>query len=146
MESHKDLRVSSQQPKTWRIANTLCSQWNTAFGPTATVNANPNPMPQPSPPLYTPSSMVSHDLSTYHDPPQQQQYTVPSSMAPVPQVQSVTQLPSYNSTIPTAPNFVTSTMWRDTVASTFDAAGSKRRWDMDSSYLVDGAQSNKRPR
>ena len=88
--------------------------------------------------------MISHDVSNLHDHSQQHQYSMPTTMASIPQVQPVTtQMPTYD---PTGPNFVTSSMWRDTVASTYDPGGNKRRWDVDSSYLVDPAQAHKRPR
>lgn len=119
------------------------SQWNTAFG-TPGSTAAANSLSQPSPPLYTPSSMMSQDLAGYQDPSQQQpQFTMPTTMSSITQMQPVSQMPNYNSL---APNFVTSSMWRDTVASTYDTGSNKRRWDMDSSYFGDSSQSSKRPR
>ena len=118
------------------------SQWTTAFGtPTSTTTSS---MPQPSPPLFTPAPMISHDLPNFQDPiQQQQQYSIPPSVTSMPQVQPVSQIPRHSSI---APNFVTSSMWRDTVASTYDTGGNKRSWDTEPPYLVDSGQSNKRPR
>lgn len=120
----------------------IFDQWNTAFGtPTSTATSS---VPQPSPPLFPPTSTMSHDISNYQDTmQQQQQYGIPSSVASVPQVQPVSQMPSYNAM---APNFVTSSMWRDTVASTYDTGGNKRSWDTEPPYLVDSGHPTKRPR
>ena len=129
----------SHSSKVEDSTNQSNSQWNTAF-PAGPIAAPANPMPQPSPPLYTPPSLDSHDLPPLHDAMQQnQQYPIPASMAPPPQIQTVQ---SYTSN---GPSFVSPSMWQDTVASTYDPGGLKRRWDMDSSYGSDPMQM-KRPR
>lgn len=123
--------------------NKSSSQWNTAFEtPPSIIDANNSSLPQSSPPLYTPSSMGSSDLSLLHDSMQQQQYSPASSMAPLSQIQPTSSQPSYTSA---GHSFVTSSMWRDTVASTYDPNGLKRRWDIESSFLIDPVQQ-KRPR
>lgn len=89
---------------------------------------------QPSPPIYTPNSIGSYDMphvnESMHQ--QQQQYPMQSTMAPLQQVQPAPQMPQYATP---APSFVTSSMWRDTVASTYDPGGMKRRWDAEDSFL-----------
>lgn len=124
--------------------NKLNSQWNTAFGPpNGLVSPRTVPMPQPSPPLYTSSTIGSHELPPLHDamqPQTQQQYSVQSSIAPIPTIPeapAVMSQPSYNSP---SPSFVTSSMWRDTVANTYDPGGHKRRWEVDTNFLVDLTQ------
>ena len=117
-------------------ANERGSQWNTAFGtPTSTMSASMNTNSHPSPPVYTPSSVGSNDLSHISDSiqQQQQQYPMQSTMAPLPQVQPAPYMPSYAMT---TPSFVTSSMWRETVANSYDP-GDKRRWDIESSFLAD---------
>ncbi|KAL8708303.1 MAG: hypothetical protein Q9220_006778 [cf. Caloplaca sp. 1 TL-2023] len=114
----------------------IFDQWNTAFGtPASTVNSSLNHS-QPSPPIYTPSSIASHDMAHVNESmqQQQQQYPMQSTMAPLQQVQPTPHMPQYAST---APSFVTSSMWRDTVANTYDPGGMKRRWDVESSFLTD---------
>ena len=122
------------------------SQWNTAFGNTSTIMPTTTPMPEPSPPLYTASSVTSQDLPHLQDAMQQNSYQMSTSMAPLSQLPprsiSIPRTPSYTST---GPNFVTPGMWRDTVASTYDPGGLKRRWDVETSYLIDPTQ-NKRVR
>ena len=123
--------------------NKLNSQWNTAFGsPNGLDSTRTVPMPQPSPPLYTSSTIGSHELPSLHDAmrPQTQQYSVQSSIAPIPTLReapAVMSQPSYNSP---SPSFVTSSMWRDTVANTYDPGGQKRRWEVDTNFLVDLTQ------
>ncbi|KAL8740483.1 MAG: hypothetical protein Q9190_006823 [Brigantiaea leucoxantha] len=114
----------------------IFDQWNTAFGtPTSTMSASMNTNSHPSPPVYTPSSVGSNDLSHISDSiqQQQQQYPMQSTMAPLPQVQPAPYMPSYAMT---TPSFVTSSMWRETVANSYDP-GDKRRWDIESSFLAD---------
>lgn len=124
--------------------NKLNSQWNTAFGTSNDlVSTRTIPMPQPSPPLYTSSAIGSHELPPTHDAMQrqtQQQYSVQSSIAPIPvipEASAVMSQPSYTSP---SPSFVTSRMWRDTVANTYDPGGLKRRWEVETNFLVDLTQ------
>lgn len=124
--------------------NKLNSQWNTAFGtPNSLVNTRAVPMPQPSPPLYTSSTIGSHELPPVQDAmqrPTQEQYSVQSSIAPIPAIPeapAVMSQPSYTSP---SPSFVTSSMWRDTVANTYDPGGHKRRWEVETNFLVDLTQ------
>lgn len=135
-----------EKPKVKSSTNKLNSQWNTAFGtPTGLVSMRTVPMPQPSPPLYTSSAIGSHQLPAPHDamqPQTQQQYSVQSSIAPVPAIPeapTVMSQPSYTSS---SPSFVTSRMWRDTVANTYDPGGHKRRWEVETNFLVDLTQPN----
>ncbi|KAL8679156.1 MAG: hypothetical protein Q9186_004547 [Xanthomendoza sp. 1 TL-2023] len=89
---------------------------------------------QPSPPIYTPNSIGSYDMPHVNESmqQQQQQYPMQSTMAPLQQVQPAPQMPQYATP---AASFVTSSMWRDTVASTYDPAGMKRRWEAEDSFL-----------
>lgn len=125
--------------------NKLNSQWNTAFGTSnGLVSTGTVTMPQPSPPLYTSSAIGSHELPPLHDVMQrqtQQQYSVQSSTAPIsaiPEAPAVISQPSYTSQ---SPSFVTSSMWRETVANTYDPGGHKRRWEAETNnFLVDLTQ------
>ncbi|KAL8732632.1 MAG: hypothetical protein Q9166_002607 [cf. Caloplaca sp. 2 TL-2023] len=112
----------------------IFDSWNTAFGTPATTTQNIVNHSQPSPPIYTPNSIASYDMPHVSESiqRQQQQYPMQSTMAPLPQVQPAPQMPQYAT--PT-PSFVTSSMWRDTVASTYDPGGMKRRWDAEDSFL-----------
>lgn len=122
-------------------ANKSDSQWTTAFGtPASMIGANNGQLSEPSPPLYTPASIGSHGLPPLHDAMQQQQYPVQSSMPPLSRIQSVPSQPSYTSA---GPSFVTSSMWRDTVANTYDPGGLKRRCDMESTFQIDPVQSKR---
>lgn len=136
MESYAHLRVRARPLTNTVVTNQCCSQWNTAFPtPASMINNNVNGS-QPSPPIYTPNSVASHDMAHVSESmqQQQQQYPMQSTMAPLQQVQPAPQMSSYAST---APSFVTPNMWRDTVANTYDPGGMKRRWEMDSSHLID---------
>ncbi|KAL8922031.1 MAG: hypothetical protein Q9172_003747 [Xanthocarpia lactea] len=115
----------------------IFDQWNTAFGtPASAVQSSRVIHNQPSPPIYTPNSIGSYDMPHVNESiqQQQQQYPMQSTMAPLPQCQPAPQMPQYPITAP-APSFVTSSMWRDTVASTYDPGGMKRRWDAEDSFL-----------
>ncbi|KAL8649566.1 MAG: hypothetical protein Q9210_004320 [Variospora velana] len=110
----------------------IFDQWNTAF-PNPAMMSNTTNGSQPSPPIYTPNSIASQDMAHVSESiqQQQQQYPMQTTMPPLQQVQPS---PSYAST---APSFVTPNMWRDTVANTYDPGGMKRRWEMDSSHLIE---------
>ena len=117
-------------PEVKSETNDSNSQWDTAFGtPANAVSGSAQAMPQPSPPLYTPTSITSHDLPSLHDT-MQHQYSTGSSMAPPTHSMPILQHSSYTS----APAFISPSMWQDTVASTYDPGGLKRRWDMDATY------------
>ncbi|KAI4207254.1 MAG: hypothetical protein LQ348_000639 [Seirophora lacunosa] len=111
----------------------IFDQWNTAFPTPASMMSNTMNGSQPSPPIYTPNSIASQDMAHVNESiqQQQQQYPMQCTMPPLQQVQPS---PSYPST---APSFVTPNMWRDTVANTYDPGGMKRRWEMDSSHLIE---------
>ena len=129
-----------QKHKVSLNTNKSNSQWTTAFEtPSSIVNVSSN-LAQSSSPLYTPTALGSHDLPPLNDAMQQQQYSASLSMAPLSRMQSVLPQPSYTSA---GPSFVTSSMWRDTVASTFDPEGLKRRCDMESSFLIDPVQQKR---
>ena len=128
--------------------NDSFSQWSTAFGTSSGSSAIPpasGSISQHSPPLYTSSAISTHPISSIQSsiPQQQQSYPFTSSMPPLSRVQTAPQISPY--TTPT-PSFVTSSMWRDTVASTYDSAGLKRRWGGgdDSSFLLDTTQTKRR--
>lgn len=137
-------QYGSEKKKVKSSTDSSSSQWNTAFEtPSNVIDSSINSISQPSPPLYTPSSLAPHDLPPLNDTLQQQQpeqYSINSSMAPLSRIQSIPSRPSYTSV---GPSFVTSSMWRDTVASTYDPSGLKRRWDMEPSYLIDPVQSKR---
>lgn len=134
---HDEIKV---KPNT----NKSNSQWNTAFEvPSSVVDATNSSLPQISPPLYPSSTIKSNDITPLNDAmQQQQQYSVTSGISSLPRAQPTSSHTSYTSA---GPSFVTSSMWRDTVASTFDPNALKRRWDLESSFIIDPAQS-KRPR
>ncbi|KAL8802397.1 MAG: hypothetical protein Q9200_006590 [Gallowayella weberi] len=112
----------------------IFDQWNTAFGTPSAAIQNSMMHSQPSPPIYTPNSIGSYDMPHVNESmqQQQQQYPMQSTMAPLQQVQPAPQMPHYGTP---APSFVTSSMWRDTVASTYDPGGMKRRWEAEDSFL-----------
>ncbi|KAI4235461.1 MAG: hypothetical protein LQ349_003151 [Xanthoria aureola] len=115
----------------------IFENWDTAFPtPASTIQNGSMIHSQPSPPIYTPNSIGSYDMPHVNESiqQQQQQYPMQSTMAPLQQCQPALQMPQYATTTPT-PSFVTSSMWRDTVASTFDPGGMKRRWDAEDSFL-----------
>ncbi|KAI4086898.1 MAG: hypothetical protein LQ339_008984 [Xanthoria mediterranea] len=115
----------------------IFENWDTAFPTPASTMQNGSMIhSQPSPPIYTPNSIGSYDMPHVNESlqQQQQQYPMQSTMAPLQQCQPALQMPQYATTTPT-PSFVTSSMWRDTVASTFDPGGMKRRWDAEDSFL-----------
>lgn len=119
------------EPKVKSETNEMNSQWDTAFGtPSNAISGSAQAMPQPSPPLYTPTPISSHDLPPLHDNIQHQQYMIASSMAPPTHALPISQQNSFTS----APAFISPSMWQDTVASTYDPGGLKRRWDMDATY------------
>lgn len=117
------------------------SSWNTAFGtPSAAMVSTTMSMPQQSSPdLYPPSSLSTHPVPSLQ--PQQsypdQTYSVPPEVPSLSRVQTAPQLPAFTSP---APSFVTSSMWRDTVASTYDPRALKRGWDTDSPFFNDQVQ------
>ncbi|CAD6582406.1 MAG: hypothetical protein ASARMPRED_000954 [Alectoria sarmentosa] len=121
----------------------IIAQWNNAFGPAA-ASASPasTSIPQHSPPIYTPSTSSQMPHSLYQP---QHTYPVQTNMPSLSRHQTAPQLPAY--TAPT-PSFVTSSMWRDTVASTYDSAGNKRRWDMEDNgiFVMDNPAQKKRSR
>ena len=123
-------------------ANPRQSQWNTAFGtPASTISTASSSVAHQSPTIYTPPSVSSHDLPHLQDAMQQQQhFPLPLNVSPLPQMQH-SQPSSYTSV---GPSFVSPSMWQETVASTYDPAGLKRRWDL-GSYYNDAIQV-KRPR
>ena len=41
------------------------------------------------------------------------------------------------------PSFVTSNMWRESIANTYERGQLKRGWDQQSSFLVDPVQSKR---
>ncbi|KAL8753108.1 MAG: hypothetical protein Q9199_005279 [Rusavskia elegans] len=115
----------------------IFDQWNTAFPTPASTMQNGSMIHnQPSPPIYTPNSIGSYDMPHVNESiqQQQQQYPMQSTMAPLQLCQPAPQMPQHATTTPT-PSFVTSSMWRDTVASTYDPGGMKRRWDAEDSFL-----------
>ncbi|KAK4691218.1 hypothetical protein P7C71_g5734, partial [Lecanoromycetidae sp. Uapishka_2] len=123
----------------------IFAQWNTAFLSPAAASAAPsNSLPQQSPPIYPPSSMSSQPIPSLQH---QQSYPEQSysSQSTAPSLSRVNTAPHISSYSSPAPSFVTSSMWRDTVASTYDPGGLKRRYDSDSNFLLDTVQ-NKRTR
>ena len=136
---------SESDPYEYFIATANChvqSQWNTAFGtPSTRIVAVAAPGSQP--PLSSPANAASTqgplDIPRLNEE-QQQSYQFAASMAPLPQVQQVSQPASYHQF---EPSFVSPSMWRDTVASTYDPGGLKRRWDVRSSFVGDPMQTNR---
>ncbi|KAI9880132.1 MAG: hypothetical protein M1830_005161 [Pleopsidium flavum] len=114
----------------------IFDQWNTAFGPPqSNITAASSTVSQTSPPLNMPPTSSGHDL-TQTQATVQQHYPNTSGMAPLPHVQ---QMPPAVYTSP-GPAFVSPSMWRDTVASTFGPGGLKRRWDLGASDMVSKRQ------
>lgn len=139
-DSHFCVRILLYKPLTH--ADSSNSQWNNAFGPgAASTSPNNLSLPQHSPPIYTPPS--SQQPQSYYQQPAS--YPVHSSVPSLSRHQTAPQLPAH--TVPT-PSFVTSSMWRDTVASTYDPAANKRRWDLEENgtFQMDNPVLKKRSR
>lgn len=125
--------------------NRVHRQWNTAFG-----GATSSSIPQQSPPLYPPSSIATQSTSSLHDSMNQpqQSYSTPTTIPSLSRHQTAPQTTAYTTHAPPTPSFVTSSMWRDTVASTLDAGAlKKRRWNGngdDFNYLQGNVQSKRR--
>lgn len=133
----------SGAPKASTHANANDSQWNNVFGPAAAPTSQTNlAMPQQSPPIYPPSTSSQMPHTLYLP---QHSYPLQSNMPSLSRHQTAPQLPVYPAP---APSFVTSSMWRDTVASTYDPAGNKRRWDMEENgtFHMDNPVQKKRSR
>ena len=113
--------------------------WNAAFGEHSASMAEVSAtIAQQSPPLYAPTSLGMQS----HSPLPgivQANYTMPSSIPPLPR-SNTSQIPTMSSS---EPSFVTSNMWRESVANTYDRAPLKRGWDQQSSLLVDPMQSKR---
>jgi hypothetical protein len=126
------------------------SQWSTAFG--AASGAMPSAstsIPQLSPPLYPPPSSTPQTTSSLQRSVQQQpqSYPLTSTVPSLVRHQTAPQLPAFAAHVPPTPSFVTSSMWRDTVASTYDPGASKRRWDGGGDafdFLLNNAQPKRR--
>ena len=69
-----------------------------------------------------------------------EQYTIPAGIPPMASVNAMPQATLTN----TAPTFVTSSMWRDTVADTYDPGRLKRQWEQDSNQMVETFYPTKR--
>lgn len=143
MEPNANLQVCFVTAASRLDTDSPCSQWSTAFPPPAVTLAASGSLPQQSPPLYPPSSTSQQPTSNLQNNlhQSQQSYPLTSTMPSLPRMSSASQIPEYT------PSFVTSSMWRDTVASTYDPGGLKRRWapNDDSEFLLDSVQV-KRPR
>ena len=140
-------RSVSQDQSNWNPSQ-LFDKWHTAFGTPTSTFADTS-VPQPSPPMITPTSISSNDFTPFHGdavPSQQQsnpQFGMNTTQIPSAiHTRSLSSVPSYDIT---SPSFVTSSMWRDTVASTFNSGGTKRGWDADPPYIAEPL-SNKRVR
>lgn len=150
MESYSNLRVCTYIPYYLNDTNFTYSQWNTAFGgASAAIPAISSSIAQQSPPPYTPSSMTSQTTPSLQKsmPQQQHSYPITSTVPTLSRQQNSSQLPGYTTHIPSTPSFVTSSMWRDTVASTYDPGVLKRRWNGggdDSNFPLDNVQSKRR--
>ena len=138
---------TSQDQSSWNPTQ-LFDKWHTAFG-TPTNSFTDASVPQPSPPMITPTSISSHDFTQFSGDtlPSQQPATAQYNMTPTtsPAMLHTHSMPSVPSYSVTSPSFVTSSMWRDTVASTFNSGGTKRGWDVDPPYIAEPF-SNKRAR
>lgn len=109
-------------------ANGHKSQWNTAFGtPTSTVSGGHLPNPGSPSAMYSPTASTvgsggdMGDLSG-HSP---QHFGVPSTMPSAAQMQAASA--SFAQQHPQ--QYVSPSMWQDTVASTYVSNDLKRRWD-----------------
>ena len=115
---------------------TFGSSWSTAFGtPTAAMVSTTISMPQhSSPDVYSPPSLSTHPVPSLQpqQPYPEQTYSVTPKMPSLSRGQTAPQLPSFTSP---APSFVTSRMWHDTIASTYDSRALKRGGDTDLSFF-----------
>lgn len=87
---------------------------------------------QQSPPLYHPTSLGMPTQSPMGQA-VQQPYAIPPHIPPLPQTNTNPMPNGVNN----EPSFVSPSMWRDSIASTWDRAGMKRGWDDQNSYFAD---------
>ncbi|KAI9740988.1 MAG: hypothetical protein M1834_002699 [Cirrosporium novae-zelandiae] len=100
----------------------IFDQWNSAF-PSPNANSTNSLSQGSSPPMPLQVHPGNHDVSHYPDTIQSQSQ-VPLSLQTLPQPQPYSQA-NYSS----IPSFVTPSEWQQSVASVYDPAGLKRRWD-----------------
>lgn len=107
--------------------------WNAAFGENSASMAEISAtVSQQSPPLYHPTSLGLPPQSAMGST-VQQPYSIPPHIPPLPQ-----QTPNQMSNgVSNEPSFVSPSMWRDSIASTWDRTGMKRGWDDQNSYFAD---------
>lgn len=96
---------------------------------------------QQSPPLYPPADMGMHNEAMLGNSGMHHPYAIPPEIPPLPH-QNTSHLSSAGTT---EPSFVSSSMWRDSIANAFDRSGLKRGWDDQNSYFT-GAVPSKRAR
>ena len=140
-----------------QVANRRRSQWQTAFGtPSSSMSAPPGgsmtSITQQSPTMYSPAvdtRSVSHLQENIRTPTQQHQhqpYAMQPQMTPVTQIAQIAHTQAHSPTYHSAgTSYVSPGMWQDAVASTYDPAGLKRRWE-EPSYFGGDQQQVKRPR
>lgn len=130
-------------PFTKSQANKILRGWNAAFGENSASMAEVSAtVSQQSPPIYHPTSLGNLNppyLSNNNL--QQQPYSIPPSIPPLPQQKNPVQMPT--SSTAGEPSFVTSSMWRDSLANTWDRSGLKRGWDTQDSYFGDPVQTKR---
>ena len=147
MESHKIIRVCKQNLFPTRrepLLTSQKSQWHSAFGtpPPSNISAPPS-MAQPP---YSPTvSVSSHDFSHINETLPQPAFSVTSNMTSRHMQAGTTYSPP--TSYPTS--YVSPTMWRESVASTYNTGSLKRRWTDDTPTAWIGSndqQQVKRPR
>lgn len=126
------LKIDTSVTLKSNAANGHKSQWNAAFGTPASTISSGHLHNQGSPPpaMYSPAAStagsggdMAGDLPGHS--PQPQAYSVSNSMSSAAQMQAASASFATQST----PQFISPSMWQDTVASTYIPNDLKRRWD-----------------
>ena len=118
---------------------TICRGFNAAFGENSASMADVSAtVAQQSPPLFQSAStyLQSHTPMNSGIP---QPYSIPPSIPPLPRSDSNAHISASSGM---EPSFVTSHMFRESIANTYDRSALKRGWDQ-TSYLGDPMQAKR---
>ncbi|KAG8527142.1 uncharacterized protein KY384_008571 [Bacidia gigantensis] len=117
----------------------IIENWNAAFGENSASMAEMSvTVSQQSPPLYHPTTLGIQNHTPMNTA-MPQHYSLTPEIPPLPRSNSN----QFSTNTSGDPSFVTSNMWRDTIANTYDRSALKRGWDNQSSYLDDPVQTKR---
>ena len=119
-------------------SNGVSRGWNAAFGENSASMAEVSAtMPQPSPPIFASTSMSLGQNSLPGG--MQQSYSMPPNMPPL---SGATSSQMVSNSVD-EPSFVTSNMWRESIANTYERGALKRGWEDQSTFFADPVQSKR---